>query len=346
MARFSSFVASHRLTCVLAAMLMSAGCQSAPQAGLDARLSQIQNERLAQIRQEQAQSMPPTTAPDEGWLSTDAPPQRQSGESAAFALAAYQTDLDTPSDAGDSGRRRRVLARGPLPSFRDTLRRDIKNLPGDLWHQTVDVYTNPLNLIILAGAGGASIAVAQHQDEDTAEFFEEHHHFGQGWRDALSFAGNPATHFVLAGLWYTVGAVKQDDKTYEVGKTLIDALVINGLSTSLIKIVSNRESPNGEEQAFPSGHTSSSVTFATVMNEAYGPWVGLPLYGLSALVAMERLDDGEHWISDVVFGAALGLVVGQTVAGGRPPEIFGGQLAPYVNPENGISGIAWVKTFD
>ena len=346
MTRFSSSAASHRLTCVLAAVLTTAGCQNAPQAGLDARLNQIQDERLAQMRQEQAQHLPPTTTPDERWLSTDTPPRRQSGATAAFSLAAYQAELDTPDDTGVSDRRRRVLARGLLPSFRETLRRDIKNLPGDLWHQTVDVYTNPLNLIILAGAGGASIAVAQHQDEDTAEFFDEHHHFGQGWRDALSFAGSPATHFVLAGLWYTVGAVKQDDKTYEVGKTLIDALIINGLSTSLIKIVSNRESPNGEEQAFPSGHTSSSVTFATVMHEAYGPWVGLPLYGLSALVAMERLDDGEHWISDVVFGAALGLVVGHTVAGGRPPEVFGGQLAPYVNPENGISGIAWVKTFD
>ena len=346
MTRFSSSVASHRLTCVLAAVLMSAGCQSAPQAGLDARLHQIQDERLAQMRQEQAQHLSPTTTPNERWLSTDAPPRRQSGAPTAFSLAAYQTELDTPNDAGTSDRERRVLARGPLPTFRETLRRDIKNLPGDLWHQTVDVYTNPLNLIILAGAGGASIAVAQHQDEDTAEFFDENHHFGQGWRDALSFAGSPATHFVLAGLWYTVGTVKQDEKTYEVGKTLIDALIINGLSTSLVKIVSNREGPNGEEQAFPSGHTSSSVTFATVMHEAYGPWVGVPLYGLSALVAMERLDDGEHWISDVVFGAALGLVVGRTVAGGRPPEIFGGQLAPYVNPENGISGIAWVKTFD
>ncbi len=240
----------------------------------------------------------------------------------------------------------RTLARGLLPSFKDTLWRDIKRLPGDLWYETVDVYTNPLNIVILAGAGGASIALAQHQDEDTAEFFDENHHFGQGWRDALSFAGSPATHFVLAGLWYTVGAVNQDEKTYEVGKTLIDALVINGLSTSFIKIVSNRESPNGEEQAFPSGHTSSSVTFATVMHEAYGPWVGVPLYGVSALVAMERLDEGEHWISDVVFGAALGLVVGHTVANGRPPEIFGGELSPYINPENGASGIAWVKTFD
>lgn len=346
MTRFSPSVASHRLTCVLAAVLLSAGCQSAPQAGLDARLNQIRDRRLARLRQEQGRDMPRTDTAEARWLSTDVRPERQSGAPAAFSLAAYQTDLDTLDDAGASGRRRRVLARGPLPSFRDTLWRDIKHWPGDLWHETVDVYTNPLNLVILAGAGGASIAVAQHQDEDTAEFFDENHHFGQGWRDALSFAGSPATHFVLAGLWYTVGAVNQDDKTYEVGKTMIDALVINGLSTSLIKIVSNRESPNGEEQAFPSGHTSSSVTFATVMHEAYGPWVGVPLYGLSALVAMERLDDGEHWISDVVFGAALGLVVGHTVADGRPPEIFGGQLAPYVNPENGSSGIAWVKTFD
>ena len=114
----------------------------------------------------------------------------------------------------------------------------------------------------------------------------------------------------------------------------------------VLKRTIDRTRPDGGRYSFPSGHTSSSVTFATVMHKAYGPWVGVPLYGLSALVAMERLDDGEHWISDVVFGAALGLVVGHTVADGRPPEIFGGQLAPYVNPENGISGIAWVKTFD
>ncbi len=346
MTRFSPSVASHRLTCVLAAVLMSAGCQGAPQAGLDARLNRIQDERLARLQQEQARDLLRTDTPDEGWLSADVRPMRPTTVPATFSLAAYQADEGAADDADSSSRGRRILARGPLPSFRDTLWRDIKHWPGDLWHQTVDVYTNPLNLVILAGAGGASIALAQHQDEDTAEFFDENHHFGQGWRDALSFAGSPATHFALAGLWYTVGAVKQDGKTYEVGKTLIDALVINGLSTSLIKIVSNREGPNGEEQAFPSGHTSSSVTFATVMHEAYGPWVGVPLYGLSALVAMERLDDGEHWISDVVFGAALGLVVGHTVASGRPPEVFGGQLAPYVNPENGISGIAWVKTFD
>ncbi len=127
---------------------------------------------------------------------------------------------------------------------------------------------------------------------------------------------------------------------------MIHALATNGLSTLAIKYVSNRDSPNGEAFAFPSGHTSSSVTFATVMHEAYGPWVGLPLYGLSAFVAIERLDDGEHWVSDVVFGAALGWVVGRTVAEGRRPEIFGGEIAPYVSPDGGLSGIAWIKTFD
>ncbi len=346
MIRFSSSVASHRLTCALAAVLMSAGCQSAPRAGLDERLDQIQHERLARLQQEQTRDPRRKETKDVRRLSMDVALERHSGTASAFSLAAFQEDAGAADEAESTVRPRRVLARGPLPSFRDTLVRDFKRLPGDLWYQTVDVYTNPLNIVILAGAGGASIAVAQHQDEDTAEFFDENHHFGQGWRDALSFVGSPATHFALAGLWYTVGNVKQDDKTYEVGKTLIDALVINGLSTSFIKIVSNRESPNGEEQAFPSGHTSSSVTFATVMNEAYGPWVGLPLFGLSAMVAMERLDDGEHWLSDVIFGAALGWTVGLTVAKGRPPEVFGGQLAPYVNPENGVSGIAWVKIFD
>ena len=66
---------------------------------------------------------------------------------------------------------------------------------------------------------------------------------------------------------------------------------------------------------------------------------------LSGLVAYERMDDREHHFSDVVFGAALGFVVGKTVAKGHSPEIFGGQIVPYVSPYSGGSGLAWVKSF-
>ena len=40
------------------------------------------------------------------------------------------------------------------------------------------------------------------------------------WRgEAFGFLGNPATHFGLAGVWYLLGQQKQDEKTFEVGRT-------------------------------------------------------------------------------------------------------------------------------
>ena len=365
-------LSSFRIVLLLWAPLMLGGCQHLPSDRLEQRLAQIQDQRLASLGHEDElldsntqpwpsghgpntlRSEPPRPASrQQAWVQTGSPQAATRRdvtpsdiERRSFALAAFQDELDSGAAQSQAAAEKPRTARGPLPGFLETVKRDIKRWPSELWRDTVNVYTDPVNVIILLGASGATIALRQHTDEHNAEFFEDENHFGQGWRDALSFVGSPATHFVLGGLWYAAGIVKQDEKTYEVGRTLIDALAITGATTLAIKYASGRDSPNGEEYAFPSGHTSSTVTFAAVMHNAYGPWVGIPLYGLSALVGIERLDDQEHWLSDVVFGAALGLVVGHTVADGRRPEIFGGELAPYISPDTGVSGIAWVKTFD
>lgn len=310
-------------------------------------------ERLIAVERERTARRPASPSTDRAFLPSRDPLETGSSPAgpeftlsdARFSLASYQgaesESLPPPDQAAAA-----AIDRGPLPGFRQTLKRDLKRWPKELWHDTVNVYTEPVNILILLGAGGGAIALNQHGDDANARFFKREDHFSQNWRDAFSLAGSPATHFVVAGLWYTIGIKAQDDKTYEVGRKLIDALVINGVSTVAIKAVSGRHSPNGESQAFPSGHTSSTVTLAAVMHEAYGPLVGLPLYGLSALAAIERLDDREHWVSDVVFGAALGWVVGHTVASGHRPEIFGGEIAPYVNPDANIAGLAWVKSID
>ena len=165
------------------------------------------------------------------------------------------------------------------------------------------------------------------------------------WRDAFGAIGNPGTHFALAGVWYLLGQQTCNDKTYEVGKTLFSALTINGLTVMIGQTASWDKSPNGEWGTFPSGHTSSSFVVASVMHEAYGHLVGIPLYGLATLAGIERLDDREHYFSDVVMGAVLGTVVGHSVASGRDPEFFGWKLLPYASPEGG-AGVAFMKTLD
>ncbi len=278
---------------------------------------------------------------------------------ALVTLGEFQDETEPAGDeeaelAFDAAEMEELYARRPpLRSFWETVQRDIKYLPKDLWRDTKRVYANPVNLVILGGAYGGSLALQQSGvDDSIQDHFNHrndlrpaHHHFNEDWRDAFGAIGNPGTHFALAGAWYLLGQQTMDDKTYEVGKTLFSALMINGVTVMVGQAATYDRAPNGELGTFPSGHTSSSFVFASVMHEAYGHVVGAPLYALATLVAYERVEDGEHYFSDVVMGGVLGLVVGHSVASGRDPEFFGWKLMPYASP-NGGAGLAFVKTLE
>lgn len=257
---------------------------------------------------------------------------------------AQEPDLEF-ADTTAAQREEQYLRRPPLASFWETLKRDVKNMPSDLWRDTKRVYANPVNLVILGSAYGGALTLQQTGVDDTVEdHYDRHHSFNEDWRDGFATAGNPATHFALAGMWYLVGQQTGNEKTYEVGKTMFSALIINGLSVMASQAATWDRSPNGELGTFFSGHTSSSFVMASVLHEAYGHWVGIPLYGLASLVAVERLDSHEHYFSDVAMGAVVGTVIGHSVASGRDPEFFGWRVVPYVSG-NGASGVGLMKSF-
>lgn len=62
--------------------------------------------------------------------------------------------------------------------------------------------------------------------------------------------------------------------------------------------------------SFPSGHTLHAVCFTCVASH-YWPEMGAPLAIFTTLIAISRLILGLHYLSDVVAGAALGLLVAQ-----------------------------------
>ena len=109
----------------------------------------------------------------------------------------------------------------------------------------------------------------------------------------------------------------------------------------------SNDTPNGKRWAWPSGHTASSFTVASVLDEFYGPKVGIPAYVTAGLVGYRMMDTGDHWASDVVFGATLGWVVGHTVAGKHKKlEIAGFRVLPYLaNTNSSAMGISLVKEF-
>lgn len=226
-----------------------------------------------------------------------------------------------------------------------TMKADAKELPENLWNDTKKLVTERENIAILLIGGGASGYTRCAHDDKIEDHFEGHHTFPRDFTIGVGSSGSPVTHFALAGTGYLYGVMAENDEMHQVSRSLIEALSLNGILTTGLKFVAQDDSPNGEKLAWPSGHTSSSITVATVLNEYYGPAVGLPLYALSGLVMYERMETGEHWASDVIFGAAIGYTVGKTVADRYKPEIFGMQVTPFINPQSGVTGVALSKEF-
>jgi len=205
------------------------------------------------------------------------------------------------------------------------------------------------NLTALLLAGGASISLHNSDaDDNAAGNFERHDGFSKFTDESLNIVGSPGTHFAVAGVWYLDSLGRQDSINTERAWTMLSALSITGVSTLGLKAIVHNETPNGKDLAWPSGHTASSFAFASVLDEFYGPKVGIPAYAAASLVGWRMMDTGDHWVSDVVFGAVLGWVVGHTVAGRYEEiEIAGFEVMPFTGTsQNGSCvGINLVKSF-
>ena len=68
--------------------------------------------------------------------------------------------------------------------------------------------------------------------------------------------------------------------------------------------------PGSTDGSFPSGHTTEAFAAATVFAEQYPRWeVVVPVYAAAGAVGFSRMYANQHWGSDVVAGALLGIGV-------------------------------------
>jgi len=228
-----------------------------------------------------------------------------------------------------------------------SVKEDLIKWPGRLLDDTKEIFSRGDNITALLLAGGASVILHQEADKKIAEYYEKHQQLRNFRDESLNIIGHPTTHFAASSLWYFLSVQNQDDLNKERAWTMRTALTITWLTTMGLKAIRDNETPNGKNWAWPSGHTSSSFTVASVLDEFYGPKVGIPAYTIASLVAYRMIDTDDHWASDVVFGATLGWVVGHTVAGKHKKlEIAGFKVLPYIpaNSEPAI-GISLIKQF-
>ena len=166
---------------------------------------------------------------------------------------------------------------------------------------------------------GGGLALAVHPADDyvyehaTANgprpFFKLGSTLGDGWAQVGFAVGS-----------YGTGLIAKNRELTHFGSDLIRAQVLNVVVTQGVKFSVQRERPEGSTShsySFPSGHTSSAFATATVVWRHYGWKAGVPASLVGAWVGASRVQLGKHYLSDVVFGAAVGAVSGRSVTIGH-----------------------------
>ena len=83
-----------------------------------------------------------------------------------------------------------------------------------------------------------------------------------------------------------------------------------------------RNRPTGECCSFPSGHASVTFATAAVLERHLGYRASWPMFVIAGAVSASRLTDNRHYLSDVLFGSALGVAAGWTVVGRHGRDDF------------------------
>lgn len=145
---------------------------------------------------------------------------------------------------------------------------------------------------------------------------------------------DPGTLYIGGGM-YAVGVLFRNATLTDMGLHSSEALVLASLAGFAIKGAVGRPLPrqtnadadsyrfgrgirvDGNWQAFPSGHTLAAFSIASAVTaEAMDRWpshgllVGALTYGAATASGISRLYNNAHWVSDVIFGAGIGIFAG------------------------------------
>lgn len=86
----------------------------------------------------------------------------------------------------------------------------------------------------------------------------------------------------------------------------------------IVKFMVRRKRPEGDwgeiyrntdPHSFPSGHAARAFLIAVIASVLAPPWLAILLWVWAPLVALARVAMGVHYLSDIIAGAILGIIV-------------------------------------
>jgi len=178
---------------------------------------------------------------------------------------------------------------------------DIKHLPA-------------MQNLYIAGIGGGLAAAAHPWDQAFNAKLLSHYDAVNTAFAPGKYLGNTPEQVAFSVGTYAFGRLRGQPKVAHLGMDLLQAQLLSEMLVEPIKFTVRRERPDGSNHlSFPSGHSAVTFATATVIERHLGWRKSLLGYAIASYVAMSRIHDNQHYLSDVIFGAAVGTIAGRTV---------------------------------
>jgi membrane-associated phospholipid phosphatase len=194
------------------------------------------------------------------------------------------------------------------------------------------------------GAGALVIGGFALTDESVQKFMlklRDRNPWVHNVSEFVTNTGGPYEAITLGAIT-SYGILFKNEKLKTTGLLASQSYITSAAIQTILKLISGRQRPyvyhpdqvevepkfhgpfhspfrdiNGKRlsSSFPSGHTTGAFAAATVFAMEYSdrPLVRIIAYSSASLIGLSRITENKHWVSDVLAGAALGLLSGRQV---------------------------------
>ncbi|MEO5798901.1 MAG: phosphatase PAP2 family protein [Gemmatimonadales bacterium] len=133
----------------------------------------------------------------------------------------------------------------------------------------------------------------------------------------------------VAGGLAAIGLLAGKPQVTRTAGRVAASIVVANLLTQPVKFLAGRRrpyqdtnldasdfSPFSGHASFPSGHSSAAFALATTLGDATGnTFARIGLYALATGTAWGRVTEADHWVSDVLAGAGIGILSAKFASG-------------------------------
>jgi membrane-associated phospholipid phosphatase len=195
-----------------------------------------------------------------------------------------------------------------------------------------DVFTAPKNFdsndwIILSSTIGLTAGSFLIDDEIKSFALDNQSSFNDALFEIDNYYHVESMAISIAGI-YSYGLIAKDNNVRNLALQLTEVTVYASLINLATKFIIGRARPymnttntdfvpfnfTWEHSSIPSGHTTLSFAYSTVMADVYNNFFWkFGWYTAAALVGYARIYHNAHWFSDVILGGAIGYFVGRFV---------------------------------